>query len=128
MTETPRPEDPPTIEQPIVQLPTLRAKPEVGPDLDDPSEAALFELLQDIEAGEGTFLIVERTSDRKGETYIQTVRDDDGSYMVEYREGDAEHHFGTPVADMRAAHALLTGWAFEQPGWKDGHTWTPVQF
>lgn len=128
MTQTPSPEDPPTIEQPIIHMSNLRAKPEVGREIDDPSESVLLELLQNIESGRGTFLIVERTSDPKGETYVQTVRADDGSYTVEYREGDADHHFATSVADLRAAHEVVTGWAFEVPGWKGSYSWTPVQF
>ncbi len=83
-------------------------------------------LLEDIEAGQGTFLIVERSSDSTGQTYAQAERRLDGTYTVEHREGDAEHHFGTGVADMRAAHRLLTGWAFELSGWDTGARWTRV--
>jgi hypothetical protein len=86
----------------------------------------LFILLQDIEAGEGSFLIVERTTDLSGHTYAQVLRRDDGSYVVEHREGDADHHYGATVADMRAAHHLLTGWAFQLPGWSDQATWSQV--
>jgi hypothetical protein len=104
----------------------LRAIPEVGQHWDDPSEDLLLILLQDIEAGEGSFLIVERTTDPSGHTYAQARRCDDGSYVVEHREGDAGHHYGTTVADMRAAHQLLTGWAFQLPGWSDQATWSQV--
>ncbi|MBO0834376.1 MAG: hypothetical protein J2P28_02515 [Actinobacteria bacterium] len=107
--------------------PVLRAIPEVGQQWYDPSEDLLFILLQDIEAGEGTFLIVERTTDPSGHTYAQVLRCDDGSYVVEHREGDADHHYGTTVADMRAAHHLLTGWAFQLPGWSDQATWSQVR-
>ena len=108
--------------------PVLRARPEVGEPRDDPSEDALFLLLEDIEAGEGTFLIVERTADLDGLTYIQTLRQEDGSYIVEYREGGQESHLGTTVPDMRTAHRLLTGWAFEQPEWAAGFEWSPVNY
>jgi hypothetical protein len=106
--------------------PILRAIPEVGQQWDDPSEDLLFMLLEDIEAGEGSFLIVERTTDPSAETYAQALRRDDGSYLVEHREGDADHHYGTTVADMHAAHQLLTGWAFQRPGWSDQVTWSQV--
>jgi hypothetical protein len=107
--------------------PSLRAHPENDLPLDDPSEAALLRLLDDIEAGRGTFLIVNRTSDPSGQTYAQALRREDGRYVVEHREGDAEHHYGTVVADLRSAHALLAGWAFERPGWSDGVAWSPVE-
>ena len=51
--------------------PVLRALPEVGQSWDDPSEDLLFMLLDDIERGEGSFLIVERTTDPSGQTYAQ---------------------------------------------------------
>jgi hypothetical protein len=106
--------------------PILRAIPENGLTWDEPSEDLLFTLLQDIEDGLGSFLIVEQTADPTGQTYAQVLRRDDGCYIVEHREGDAGHHFGTVVADMDAAHRVLTGWAFQLPGWRDQATWTPV--
>jgi hypothetical protein len=106
--------------------PALRAYPENGPPRDDPSEDLLLQLLQDIEAGQGTFLIVSKTIDNSGQTYAQTLRCEDGSYVVEHREGTAEKHYGTTVSDLRAAHALLTGWAFERPDWDAGNSWSPV--
>lgn len=107
--------------------PILRAIPEVGQTWDDPSEDLLFMLLEDIEAGEGTYVIVERTSDSSGQSYAQAARRDDGSYIVEHREGDADHHYATVAVDMRAAHALLTGWAFQLDGWRDQANWSPRQ-
>ena len=72
-------------------------------------EGHLFLLLQDLEDSQGTYLIVARTNDSSGQTYAQVLRLDDGRYVVEHREGDAEHHYGTVVPDMRVAHGLLTG-------------------
>jgi hypothetical protein len=106
--------------------PTLRARTEAGQLWDDPSEDLLFELLADIEDGEGSFLIVERTADPTSQTYAQALRRDDGSYIVEYRDGSADRHYGTVVVDMRAAHKLLTGWAFQISGWRQDTQWTPV--
>jgi hypothetical protein len=111
----------------VSDLPILRALPELGPSWDDPSEDLLFELLMDIERGEGTFLIVERLADASGHTYVQTARNSDGSYVVQHREGHADRHYGAVVPDMRAAHKLLTGWAFELSGWSDGIAWERVR-
>jgi hypothetical protein len=110
------------------QQPILRAILEGGETWDDPSEDRLLMLLEGIEAGEGTFLIVERTTDPTGNTYAQALRRDGGSYTVEHREGDADHHYGTVAPDMRTAHQLLTGWASQLPGWEEGPTWSPVRF
>jgi hypothetical protein len=107
--------------------PILRAIPEAGQSLDDPSEDLLFMLLEDIESGQGSFLIVERTTDPSGQTYAQVLHRNDGTYIVEHRDGDAEHHYGTAVPDMRAAHQLLTAWAFQLPGWNDRPGWSQVR-
>jgi hypothetical protein len=56
----------------------LRALIESGERWDDPSEDLLFDLLSDIEAGEGSFLIVERAADVNGQTYSQALHLEDG--------------------------------------------------
>lgn len=104
----------------------LRATVESSDVVDDPSEDALFMMFEDLEAGEGTFLIVDSLQDSTGQTYAQTSRNPDGSYVVEYRDGGPDHHFRTEVADMRSAHALVTGWAQDRPKWRDSVTWRPV--
>jgi hypothetical protein len=105
----------------------LRAVPESGPSCDDPSEDTLFELLGDIDAGEGTWLIVERVGDSTGQTYAQVLRREDGGYLVEHREGGPEHHVRTLVGDVRAAHQLVVGWAFQLPDWDSDQHWSPVR-
>ena len=107
--------------------PILRAISEAGQTWDDPSEDLLFMLLEDIDGGQGSYLIVERTADHSGQTYAQTARRDDGSYVVEYRDGDADHHYRTVVADMPAAHRLITAWAYELTGWREGANWSPIR-
>ena len=107
--------------------PLLRAIPESGPSYDDPSEDALFEFLSDIDAGEGTWLIVERVVDATGQTYAQALRCEDGRYVVEHRDGQPDCHVKTNVGDMRAAHQLMVGWAFQLPDWDSGHDWSLVR-
>jgi hypothetical protein len=109
-----------------MSTPILCAITESDERWNDPSEDLLFELLSDVERGEGNYLIVERTTDPSGNTYAQALRCEDGSYVVEHREGSADRHYGTSVADLHAAHQLLTGWAFELPGWNHNTHWTPV--
>jgi hypothetical protein len=106
--------------------PVLRAESESGDTIDDPSEDALFLMLEDIERGEGTYLIVVSLLDSSGQTYVQTARHEDGTYVVEYRDGGPEHHHGTLAQGMRAAHALVAGWAFDIPGWRESAAWEAV--
>jgi hypothetical protein len=106
--------------------PVLRATAESGDVIDDPSEDALFMMFEDIEAGGSTYLIIDSLQDSTSQTYAQTSRNDDGTYIVEYRDGGPDRHFGTVAQDMRSAHALITGWAFGVPGWRDSATWQAV--
>ncbi|KRA32626.1 MULTISPECIES: hypothetical protein [unclassified Nocardioides] len=106
--------------------PGLRATAESGDTIDDPSEDALFMMFEDVEAGESTYLIVEALVGSHGQAYAQASRNDDGTYVVEYRDGGPEHHYGTVAADMRAAHALIRGWAFGVPGWRESVRWERV--
>ncbi len=110
------------------RAPALRATTERGDTIDDPSEDALFMLFEDVERGRSGYLIVDALTDETGHTYAQTSRNKDGSYAVEYRAGSAERHFGTTAPDMRSAHALITGWAFDVDGWRESATWERIEF
>lgn len=110
----------------VPATPTLRVTNESGESWDDPSEDLLFMLLEDVEAGEGTFLILERMSDASGDTYVQAQKQAGGHYLVERREGAPEQHWATVVADMRATHRLVTGWAFGLDGWSAHVSWVRV--
>ena len=105
----------------------LRATSESGDTIDDPSEDALFMMLEGIESGESSYLIVDVLDEDSGQTYAQTSRNDDGTYLVEYRDGGPDHHYGTTVDGMRAAHALITAWAFQMPGWREMTNWHKVR-
>lgn len=105
----------------------MRAKAETGEAYDDPSEDLLFMLFEDIANGDEDFFIVERTEDRAGQTYIQVARASSG-FVLEYRDGGPDRHFGTECDDMRLAHQVVTGWAFGFDGWKDDLEWKQVRF
>ncbi len=59
---------------------------------------------------------------------MQTVVGPASSFVVEYREGSKEHHFGTRIDSIRTVHEVMTKWAFDLPGWKDEVGWTPVRY
>jgi hypothetical protein len=101
----------------------LRATTESGLVLDDPTEDGLWVLFEKLEAGEGSFLVVESLLDPHGQTFAQAVRSEDGSYVVEYRQGSADQHFQTSAPDYREAHALVTLWAFGRPGLLERAVW-----
>ena len=105
----------------------LRATSESGDVIDDPSEEVLLTMFQDLEAGKGTFLIVESLADASGQTFVQAARGEEGTYVVEYRQGSADQHFQTTAPDFSEAHALVTMWAFGLPGLHERATWTRVR-
>lgn len=100
---------------------------ESGETWDDPSEDLLFILLEDIRDQHELFLIVERTRDPSGQTYMQVIRTEDSKYQLEYRDGSADRHFFAITANMRDAHDVLTKWAFELPNWDTAMQWQPLK-
>ena len=92
--------------------PVLRAIMDTYDLYDDPSEDALFELLSAIAAGKAEWVIVEKVDALDGQTYAQAIRLEDGSFQVERRLGSPQTHETAIGLDMRAAHELLTAWAF----------------
>lgn len=104
----------PRWQTPCMAQPILRAEPENGDTYDDPSEDLLFMLFEDIEAGESLYVIVEVVADATRQTYVQALRDKDGTYIVEHRAGTPESHQGTRVPDLRTAHRMVTDWAFRR--------------
>lgn len=104
--------------------PAVRASVESGTTVADPSEDDLRSLLEDVQRGEEMFLIVERTSDGTGQTYVQTIPNGTGGYVVEHRDGDKDTHVATHFTDVGMVHALLTRWAAEMPDWDAGVDWS----
>jgi hypothetical protein len=104
----------------------LRATSESGDVVEDPSQDALLTMFQDLEAGKGTFLIVESLADPSGHTFVQAARSDDGTYVVEYRQGSADEHFQASAPDFSEAHVLVTMWTFGMPGLLERATWRRI--
>jgi hypothetical protein len=63
---------------------------ESGAVWDDPSEDLLYDLLGVVERGNEQFVVVERTSDPSGQTYVQAIRRDEGGWLLE-RRGERAH-------------------------------------
>lgn len=100
----------------------LRAETAGGRSYDAPTGALLFRLLGELGPG-NQFLIVDRLDASNDQHYMQVYREIDGTFVVEYREGAADHHFETVAADLRDVHAALTGWAAGTPGWRKSFRW-----
>lgn len=101
---------------------------ELGETYDDLSEELLCMLLEDIEAGDKEFMILECVAVSSGPTYIQSMRNSDGTFDVERREGSPDHHYHANVADMPTAHATVMYWAFETAPKVDSIYWCQARF
>ena len=73
------------------------------------------------------FAIVEH-SERGEEFFAQTYREDDGTYLVEYRDGGADRHFRTTCRTASQAGALILGWISGAPGWEREVLWERQEF
>lgn len=100
----------------------LRAETASGTSYDAPSDTLLFRLLDELGPG-NQYLIVDRLDAPNDEHYMQVYREGDGTFAVEYRDGAADRHFETTVADLRQVRAALTGWASGAPGWREAFDW-----
>jgi hypothetical protein len=91
----------------------------------DPTVGQLQGLLAGLTAA-NRFLVLSR-SDRPGEEHYAQVRfADPGHYDVEYRDGSAARHYAAVAPDVPTAHAVLTGWAEQRPGWRDTLVWKQI--
>ncbi|MQY17861.1 hypothetical protein [Nocardia macrotermitis] len=54
----------------------------------------------------GPYLIVER----EPEVYVQTFREDENSYILEYRDGSPDKHFGANLTDPARVADLIWDW------------------
>ena len=59
------------------------------------------------------FVIIERDDPGKGERYIQTYLNDDGSYTLEYRDGSSDQHYGYETTDAALVSAAMWSWIVE---------------
>lgn len=109
--------------------PVLRAIEWDGKAWDDPSEDVLGDLLADLNL-RWRFMIIERLDrEPEGQHYLQVYLNDDLSYQVEYREGEASRHFQAHVPrrpeldGYELVRRVVAGWAFDRTGWRDALPW-----
>ncbi|MEU7136023.1 hypothetical protein [Streptomyces sp. NPDC046261] len=113
-------------------MPLVRALDAGGVVVDEPSATAVHDLLADL-SGNCPYLVVERT-DREptGQHYIQACLNDDGSYTVEYREGDPGRHFvghlpaQSSLDGVEPLARIMNDWARGGVEWRRALDWAPL--
>ena len=96
----------PTVPDPML----LRVETSQGEHYDEPSEDALFMLMEDLQQ-EQDYCIVGDAGDTTGQTYAQVMRVG-GGFLMERRGGSEDTHEHATSADLRQVHHDLTTWAF----------------
>jgi len=79
---------------------------------------------------ESPFFVVEREEGQSGDGdyYVQTYRNDDGSYDLEYRDGSFERHFGFETFDPLLVTDVIWAWITQDPHWRTAIPWARVKF
>jgi hypothetical protein len=109
---------------------TLEIETESAGAYADASEADLHRLVS-LMNEDNSYVILHRYADDDAEQFAQAAlaRDADasftGQYVVEYKLKSGTLRQAT-VASTERVYELLSGWAFDRPGWKRGETWTSV--
>lgn len=138
----------------------IRATAWNGDTWDDPAEDTLYDLLSELNLVH-RFLVVERIvestdpsgssdpsgpsgpsdvsdpsgsspSSDPGQHYIQVYLEDDGSCLVEYREGGPHAHFQARVPAPFAFHGhdiaagAVKSWARDDDHWRTALPWAPL--
>lgn len=66
--------------------------------------------------------------ERDSEVYVQTFRQEDGTFLLEHRDGNADRHFRTTASDGHEVLTRMWSWAQEEPSWDASADWESVQF
>jgi hypothetical protein len=83
------------------------------------TEAELIHAFQE-DAGRGDFIILSQSD----QVYIQASGEGDGPYAMEYREGDADHHFqGTQDLSKTGVQSAFLTYLRRDPSWKTEYQW-----
>ncbi|WP_327702467.1 hypothetical protein OG530_11885 [Streptomyces decoyicus] len=103
----------------------ISVKTETGPDRARPAEAELAGLLRRIGADDDHFVVVERFPEQD-QVFVQTWRDGDGPFSVEYRDGAPERHFRAESDDTERVVGLFLDWARGGAAWRTALDWQPA--
>ncbi|WP_411138324.1 DUF6891 domain-containing protein [Streptomyces sp. C10] len=98
---------------------------ETGPVRSRPAAEELTGLLRRIGADDDHFVVVGRCPD-EAHVYVQTWRDGDGPFQVEYRDGAPEQHFRAHSDDPERVVAVFLDWARGGETWRTALDWQPA--
>ena len=83
----------------------------------------LESILSDLPSSD-PWIVLERDS----EVYVQALRQKDGSFVLEYRDGGPARHFSTTLPEADEVLWRMWAWLRGEPDWAVGANWQRVQF
>jgi len=89
-----------------------------------PTEAELSSMLDQMDGGSIEFVIVSRTTDPSGATFIQTARNADGTYVVEHKSATQDGQLRAIAEQLKDVKDTILGWAGNKPGWDYLLSWS----
>lgn len=100
----------------------MRLETELAPPIDDASEADIRTAFAD-PAVMGSFAILSEAPER----YLQTAPDGE-QFVLEYREGDAQHHFRAAATLSKAeVEQAFLGYRSGDERWRTEVPWEPYR-
>lgn len=63
---------------------------------------------------------------REHNVYVQTYRQDDGTFLLEQRDGSADRHFKTALTGESEVAVRIWAWLSGDPGWSRNLTWERI--
>jgi hypothetical protein len=109
--------------EPITLL-GIRIKCASGATYEDPSLVLLTDLLRE-RSPEDAYLILDRLDGSRAGPFAQAFAKDDGTWIVEYRDSQADPLFRAQTPDVDLVGTVLTEWSLRVPGWHERLAWAP---
>ncbi|MEU3848147.1 hypothetical protein [Streptomyces sp. NPDC029554] len=90
-------------------------------------ERELRERVERIGGDGDRFLVVQRIPDRP-RVFVQTAREQDGTYDLQHRTGSVSPMWVTRVSDPELVAEVMVRWARQEDGWDTGIAWEREEF
>ncbi|MEV1118928.1 hypothetical protein AB0I91_28035 [Actinosynnema sp. NPDC049800] len=112
--------------------PVVRVTEWSGKSWDEPSEAALHDLLADLDLTQRHLTVHRLDLEPAGQHYLRVHLNDDLSHLVEHHAGGPDRQFRAQVPrqpdviGVGPVAAVLADWAFGREGWREALHWVPL--
>ncbi|MEV6648670.1 hypothetical protein [Amycolatopsis sp. NPDC051371] len=96
-----------------------------GLSVDTPDESNIRAVLEALPRG-GHVILEHEKSASGSEHYIQAWLRPEGTYQLEYREGNADNHYQTLTISREKVGDALIGWLDAESTWRESFQWKSI--